>query len=77
MKSVLIVPKLKHQSKEFWREPSKIEITYDSYFGYGYELYEFGFRHLITKELAQCYRKHAQLVHDNPDRYKVNQKGYK
>ena len=77
MKTTLIIPKLKHQSKEFWCEPSKIETTYDSYFGHGYELYEFGFRHLITKELAQCYRKHAQLVHDNPDRYKVNQKGYK
>jgi hypothetical protein len=77
MKTTLIIPKLKHQSKEFWCEPSKIETTYDSYFGHGYELYEFGCRHLITKELAQCYRKHAQLVHDRPNDYKLFQKNYK
>ena len=77
MKTTLVIPKLKYQSKEFWCEPSKIETTYDSYFGRGYELIEFGYRHLITKELAQCYRKHAQLVHDNPDRYRINQKNYK
>ena len=73
MKSALIVPRITNSIFE----PSRIEQTYDCYFGHGYQLLEFGYRELITKELAQCYRKHAQLVHNNPDRFKLHKKNYK
>ena len=77
MKSVLIIPRVVNSNRADFSVPSFIIETHDNYFGYGYELYEFHYRHLITKELAQCYRKHAQLVHNRPNDYKLFQKNYK
>ena len=73
MKSNLNIPKIKRDNlnskdrfKRF-KEPSVIIETYDTYFGEGYELYEHNYRHLITKDLGQCYRVHADYLKCNTD----------
>ena len=74
VKTAVIIPIVTNAYKSFY--PSQIVRTYDKYFGEGYELYEYGYRHLITKELGQCYRKHAEIVKNHPNYFKELQKYY-
>ena len=68
MKSNLNIPKIKRDnpnSKDRYKrfkEPSVILEIYDTYFGEGYELYEHNYKLLITKDLGQCYRVHADYL---------------
>lgn len=82
MKSILNIPVIKVENpndKGRWRrflEPSVILKINDKYFGEGYELYENNYRYLITKDLGQCYRLHAQYLHENPHKKYINSHGY-
>ena len=63
MKSYLNIPRLYNTLTN--RDLSAIVTCYDKYFGYHYVLYEGRVQHLMTKELAQCYRMHYALIKDN------------
>lgn len=79
MKSILNIPVIKTDivdSKERHKRflaPSVILKTWDKLFGDGYELYEHNYRHLITKDLGQCYRFHAEFTYKYPAyKYLIN-----
>ena len=62
MKSFLNIPRL-HETLTN-KDLSAIVRTYDRYFGHYFELYEGRMKHIMTKELAQCYRMHYALISD-------------
>ena len=62
MKSFLNIPRLQYTLTN--KDLSAITMCYDKYFGHHFVLYEGRVQHLMTKELAQCYRKHYALIRD-------------
>ena len=59
MRTKVIVPKLTYTKINY---PSYILCTWDKLYGEGYELYEHGYRCLISKDLGQVFRVHAILI---------------
>ena len=75
MKSVLNIPEIikgGHTSMkrdyDFYHKfrISCIVVTHDNYFDDGYELWEWGCRRLISKDLGECYRIHGVIISEEP-----------
>ena len=75
MKSVLNIPEIIHGGHESMKRDydfyhkfrvSCIVETKDKYFDEGYELWIFSTRHLISKDLGECYRLYSKILSKTP-----------